>query len=376
MAHFVVAMDKFKGSLGSREAGEAVAAGLSASSDTPVQVIEIADGGDGLVGALATAGLSIEQLEVDGTPIDVATFGAEVVIESAQLVGLVRGGVRVIDPLGASSEPVGRAIRALLAGPRPPQRVIVGVGGTNCTDGGLGLLRGLGARALDEHGEPVPPGGAGLSRLARIDTTTLDDAVRPELPGHTELIFATDVTVPLLGPSGAARMFSPQKGAAPEEVEVLEAGLERLAAVLDRMAGTGPADSVGLIAGSGAGGGMPACALALLDARITAGADLVLTAAGVPSSLGDARLVITGEGAIDRQTSHGKAPGRVVRLAEAAGVPVVLIGGRVDRAAVADLGPAVAAWYSLADLSQDLGDSMLHAAEHLEAVGRIIGRAF
>ncbi|MFN8079006.1 MAG: glycerate kinase [Kineosporiaceae bacterium] len=364
MPHLVVALDKFKGSLTSREAGEALALGLRATSPHPVRVIEVADGGDGLLAALATAGLPREPLE----PLDTREPGGELIwfedaaiLESAQYVGLVRGGVRVVDPLGASSEPVGRAIRALL--PRRPARVIVGVGGTNCTDGGLGLLRGLGAEAFDAAGRPLPPGGGALSDLDHLDLTGLPAELLGEAP-VTRLVFATDVDVPLTGPLGAARMFAPQKGATPDQVELLERGLCRLADVL----GLDPA-----IPGSGAGGGMPAAALAVLGASITSGADLVLRATGLGEALTDALVVFTGEGAIDEQTAHGKGPGRVVQWAAAAGVPVVLVAGSVAPAGVAALGPAVAAWYAVSERARDRADSMARAAELLEDLGRRIG---
>lgn len=367
MPHLVVALDKFKGSLTSREAGEALATGLRATSAHPVQVLEVADGGDGLLTALVAAGLPHEPaalLQAAGASDpggDVVWFEDAAILESAQYVGLVRGGVRMVDPLGASSEPVGRAIRALL--PRRPHRVIVGVGGTNCTDGGLGLLRGLGAEAFDAAGHPLPGGGGALAELDHLDLTGLPDELLGDAPA-THLVFATDVDVPLTGPHGAARMFAPQKGATPGQVELLERGLRRLAAVL----GTDPA-----IPGSGAGGGMPAAALAVLGASITSGADLVLRATGLPEALADALVVITGEGAVDEQTAHGKGPGRVVQLAAAAGVPVVLVAGRVEPAGVTALGPAVAAWYALSDLAADEAESMARAGDFLEEIGRRIG---
>jgi glycerate kinase len=192
------------------------------------------------------------------------------------------------------------------------------------------MLQALGVRLLDADGAELPPGGGALARLDRVDTTGLD----PRLAG-VELVVASDVTNPLVGPEGAAAVFGPQKGATPEQVAELDAALARYAAVLGRDVGTDPSQ----VRGAGGAGGTAAGALAVLGATVVSGAGLVCDLVGLAEALDGAVLAVTGEGALDEQTLSGKAPGEVAARAGAAGVPCVAVAGVVrlpaDRLAAA-----------------------------------------
>lgn len=362
----VIAMDKFKGCLSSIEAGAALAGGLRevlGAPGRPVDVRGLADGGDGLVELLRRAGAPVTghvvQVGGEPRPFDVAWLAGAAVIESAQLVGLHRGGVLRSDPMGASSEAVGLAIGELCGQAEGPSEIVIGVGGTNCTDAGMGLLRGLGAQVRAADGAPIAAGGNGLQALA-----TIDSAAAQELLAGTQLVFATDVTAPLHGPGGAAFGFARQKGASPDQVEALDAGLAHAGRILAAMATGFDPDAPGL----GAGGGMPAAASALLGARISSGADLAFEATGLASAIRSASLVITGEGRFDLGSLGGKGPGRVVQAASAAGVPVIVVAGEIDPAARARA-TTVAGWYALLDAAGSRDDSLAYAAEYLRVIG-------
>jgi glycerate kinase len=319
----VVAIDSFKGSLSSAEAGEAARAGvLRAVPDAEVRVVPVADGGEGTVDALlrAVPGRRVVAPTVDalGRPVEAAYAllddGPTAVVEAAACVGLAQAGrVDAELPPRAGSAGVGLLLRhALDAGAR---RVAVTLGGTACTDGGLGLLVALGARALDDTGRPVPAaGGNPLWRFGSLDPASL-----PDLAG-VELVVLTDVDSPLHGPRGAARVFGPQKGATPEQVGHLDGRLAAWGAAL--------AD----VPGAGAAGGLGAALLALGATR-EPGFDHVARTVGLPAAMAGADLVLTGEGRLDAQTAHGKTPAGVAALARAAGAVVVALAGSVEEGA-------------------------------------------
>jgi glycerate kinase len=239
---------------------------------------------------------------------------------------------------------------ALDAGAR---QVVLGIGGSATTDGGAGMLQALGARLLDDDGREVPPGGAGLARLARVDVAGLDRRL-----AGVEVVVATDVDNPLTGQAGAAAVFGPQKGAGPRDVAVLDAALARFAAVLARDLGT---DVAGL-PGAGAAGGTAAGAVAVLGARIVSGARMVCDLVRLDDALAGAALAITGEGALDGQTLRGKAPGEVARRARAAGVPCLALAGSVRLPAEELRAAGFAAAHGLVELEPDLDRARAGAA--------------
>ncbi|MGO2685109.1 MAG: glycerate kinase, partial [Microbacterium sp.] len=301
----VVASDKFKGSLTAPEVASRVAAGAR-QVDPEIEILEIpvADGGEGTVDAAIAAGFDERRAQVTGPTGDEVTAGyavrgAEAVIEMAQASGLdlLPGGRK--DARGATSLGTGELIRAALdAGSR---RIILGVGGSASTDGGAGLLQGLGARLLDVAGAELPLGGAALADLAEADLSGLD----PRL-AEAELVLASDVDNPLLGATGAAAVFGPQKGASPDDVTALDAALANFVEVLSRgRALPVPAAEAAQSPGAGAAGGVGFAALAL-GAERRAGIDVVLEFTRLAERLEGIDLVITGEGSLDEQSLMGK----------------------------------------------------------------------
>jgi glycerate kinase len=197
--------------------------------------------------------------------------------------------------------------------------MIVCIGGSATTDGGAGTAQALGVRLLDARGRDLPPGGAALLELDRIDVSGLAPDVR-----GVEFVVASDVDNPLLGPIGAAAVYGPQKGASPADVELLDRALARYAEVLHRDLGV----DVAGVPGAGAAGGLGAGLIAFLDATLRPGIDVVMEATHFRERLEDSGLVITGEGMLDEQSMHGKTPAGVLQAAGERGVPVAIICGR------------------------------------------------
>jgi glycerate kinase len=374
----VVAPDKFKGSLTAAEVAARVAAGLARGGFAGEIVSQpVADGGDGTVAAAVSAGFRPVELPVHGpmgTPVTAAYAlrGDVAVIEAAQACGLTLLPRDSLAPLTATSRGVGDLVLAACrAGAR---RIVLGVGGVATTDGGAGLVQALGARLADESGRELPPGGAALARLDSLDLTGL-----PDLSG-VEFLLASDVDNPLLGPYGAAAVYGPQKGASPSDVALLEAGLRRWADVAEAVAG-GPAGGASSadaaardVSGAGAAGGLGFAALLFLSARMRPGIELLLELASFGSLLDGARLVITGEGSLDEQTLHGKAPVGVARAAAAhsPGAPVVAVAGRCTLTAAQLRTAGIAACYALADLEPDLSRSIAQAGPLVEQLAERI----
>ena len=358
----VIAPDKFKGTLTAAQVAAHVAAGLTRARPGLATVqVPVADGGDGTVDAAEAAGYRRVDIGVrgpTGQPVTAsfALLHGTAIIESAQACGLTRlpGGTPA--PLTATSRGVGELILAAVR--MGAKRIVLGLGGVACTDGGAGLITALGARLLDASGTELPPGGAALARLDHIDATRLAD-----LPG-TEVIAATDVDNPLLGPRGAAAVYAPQKGASPQDVARLEEGLARWADVTEQAFGFVTRDEPG----AGAAGGLGFAALGFLGATTRPGIELMLDLLSFTGHLPGARLVITGEGALDTQTLHGKAPAGVARAvaATAPDVPVVAVAG-VCSLTPGQLRPAgIARAYALADIEPDLARCLEHAGLLLE----------
>ncbi|MCX7805752.1 MAG: glycerate kinase, partial [Planctomycetota bacterium] len=204
--------------------------------------------------------------------------------------------------------------------------ILLGIGGSATNDGGAGMAQVLGYRLLDSYGADLPPGGAALLRLARIDASRRD----PRL-GRTVFRTACDVRNPLLGPDGASFTFGPQKGASPDDCALLDRALARFAEIVERDIGV----NVREIPGGGAAGGLGAGAVAFLGASLLPGIEVVLDATGFREALREADAVVTGEGRLDAQTSRGKAPLGVARACREAGVPCLAVAGSVERTGAA-----------------------------------------
>ncbi len=361
----LVAPDKFKGSVTAAEAAAAIAAGLRAArGDLEVVELPVADGGDGTVAAVVAAGFDPVRAVVEGPtgePVD-ATYAVRdgtAVIELAEAAGLRRLPGGAFAALTASSYGAGQLVRAALGA--GSATIVLGIGGSACTDGGAGLVEALGARLYDADGRPVRRGGAALCNLASVELGELPERLRYA----KKIRVASDVANPLLGPSGAATVFGPQKGASPADVALLDQALGRWAALTAAATGR----DVAAAPGAGAAGGTGFAALAYLDAELVPGIDLVLGLIGFDAAAAGADLVITGEGSLDSQTLAGKAALGVARAAGRRGVPVVAVAGQVllGRDELRTAGFAGA--YSLGELETDLQARMTRAGELLERLG-------
>ncbi|MGV4984594.1 glycerate kinase [Streptomyces sp. NRAIS3] len=361
----LIAADKFKGSLTAVQVAERVTAGLRrVVPDLQVEALPVADGGDGTVDAAVAAGFERREVRVAGplgqeVTAAFALRGQTAVVEMAEASGLQRLPAGVFAPLTASTYGSGELLRAALdAGART---IVFGVGGSATTDGGAGMLSALGARFLNEDGEPVSPGGGGLADLARADLSALD----PRL-SSVELVLASDVDNPLTGPKGAPAVYGPQKGASPDDVETLDAALAHFAKVLEDEAGPQSA-RYAASPGAGAAGGIGYGAL-LLGARFRPGIEVMLDVLGFAPALERATLVITGEGSLDEQTLHGKAPAGVAAAARAAGKQVVAVCGRLGLPGEALLAAGIERAYPLTSVEPDVARCIADAGPILERV--------
>lgn len=369
----LVAADKFKGSLTAVQVAERVTAGLRrVVPDLEVEALPVADGGDGTVDAAVAAGFERREVRVTGPLGEAVTAafalrGDTAVVEMAEASGLQRLPAGVFAPLTASTYGSGELLRAALeAGART---IVFGVGGSATTDGGAGMLSALGARFLRADGEPVAPGGGGLADLAHADLSALD----PRL-ADVEFVLASDVDNPLTGPKGAAAVYGPQKGASPEDVETLDAALAHYAKVLEGAIGARAAEYAAS-PGAGAAGGIGYGAL-ILGARFRAGIEVMLDVLGFAPALQRASLVITGEGSLDEQTLHGKAPAGVAAAARAADKEVVAVCGRLALAPEVLGRAGIRRAYALTDIEPDVAKCIADAGPILERVAERIGEHF
>ena len=365
----VLAPDKFKGSVTGSEVAHALADGLRAvRPDVLLSLSPVADGGEGTVAAAVAAGYDEVTVEVTGPagqPVTAAygQAGHRAVVELAAVCGLGLVLARPLDPLGASTYGLGQVLAAAIRG--GAREIILGVGGSASTDGGAGMAQALGARLVDSAGREIGRGGAALGDLASVDLEPL-----AELVAGVSVTLASDVNIPLLGPTGAAAMFGPQKGATAEDIARLELGLENWARLVAEATGRDESQAPG----AGAAGGTGFAALALLDATVRPGIELMLELVRFEAALGQADLVITGEGCLDEQSLAGKAPLGVARAASAAGLPVVAVVGRnllrPERLSAAGFVRV----YPLTALEADVDRSMANAPALLREVGRWIAQ--
>ena len=365
----VLALDKFKGSLTAGEVTEHARRGLlRVRPDADVVPVAVADGGDGTIDALVASGFLVTPVRVTGptgAPIEarIARDGERAAVELAECCGLARLPAGLA-PWDAGTRGLGEAIRTAihLDGVR---EVVVGVGGSASTDGGAGMLQALGVRLIDAAGDPVPPGARGLTLLAAVDWTGLDERLRG--PDAVRLTVASDVYAPLLGPRGAASVFGPQKGLGGDDIPRVDAALAHLAGLADVSAP--PARD---LPGAGAAGGT-GWALLTLGAAVRPGVSLVLELAGFAALVTGAQLVITGEGSLDEQTLTGKTPVGVARAS--AGVPCVAVCGRLGLTPAQLRAVGIADALPLTDLAADTADAMRRAGPLVEdATAALVAR--
>ncbi len=364
-ARVLVAPDKFKGSLPAAGVADAVARGVRAVvPDVDVRCLPVADGGDGTLAAAAAAGFERVAVTVagpTGRPVRSAYARRDgtAVVEMADACGLERLPGGVGDPLRASSRGLGEVIAAALDG--GCREIVVGIGGSASTDGGAGMLAALGARLRDASGAPVPDGGASLLEVAEADLSGLHPAL-----ATADVVVACDVDNPLTGAQGAAAVYGPQKGATPDDVAVLDRAMTRWADVVAAAVGQDGRTTPG----AGAAGGVGLAALAVLDARLRPGIDLVLDLVGFDEALTGCDLVVTGEGSLDEQSLRGKAPVGVAARARARGVPVLAVCGRRALDDVALRAAGIEASYALLDLEPDVDRCLRDPAPLLERLGQ------
>lgn len=323
----LLAPNSFKGSMTAHEAACCMEKGLKESLvDVEIAKMPLADGGEGTVDALihATNGSLIKE-RVHGPLGEIveASYGIlgnkdTAVIEMASASGLSLVPLDARNPMMTSTYGTGELI--LKAMERKIRHVILGVGGSATVDGGLGMAQALGIHCADEWNKEVPFGARGLAHVNSIDISGMHTAL-----SQTKFEVACDVENPLTGSNGAAQVYGPQKGASPEMVIALERGLEHWRSVLERLTGK----TLDNIQGTGAGGGIALPLLALTDAKIYRGIELVLEICHFEREITDCDLVITGEGRLDSQTIAGKGPIGIAKKAREHGIPVIAICGSI-----------------------------------------------
>lgn len=348
------APDSFKGTARSLDVTTALIEGwLSVRGGDDLVSLPQADGGEGTLDVVAASSpgarwsVATSVCRPDGRPVDarwLVLADGRAVTELAESSGIAL--MESLDPFGAGTRGLGEVIAAARS-----ERLSVALGGSASTDGGLGALRALGLRVFDAHGTDVPEGGAGLVRVASIDASGL-----LPVPGDVELL--TDTRAVLCGPTGAAAVFGPQKGASPADIEILDAALARWAELLT---------AAGLIAdpsvpGVGAAGGT-AFGLCAWGAHIAPGAERVSELTGLLDAVGTADLVVTGEGEFDATSLTGKLVGHVLELCGKYSVPVAVVAGRVSVESEVDT-------VSLTDLAGGSAGAMTDPERWLFEAGR------
>ncbi|MDQ1020204.1 glycerate kinase [Streptomyces afghaniensis] len=363
LTRVVVAPSGFKESLSAEAAAEAIAAGVRrVLPGAELDLVPLVDGGEGTAAALAAAtGGRLVTVpttgpvgETVGAHFALLGSGDTAVVEMAAVAGLSLVPRDLRDPGATTTYGVGELIRSALD--RGVRRILVGCGDSGTSDGGAGVLQALGARLLDERGEELPFGGRELTRLHRIDPRGLD----PRL-AEVELLVACNPYNVLCGERGVARVFGPQKGATPEQVEQLSAGLENWAFVLTRDVAV-PDTDLRYGPGTGASGGLGA-GLAALGARLLPRFDVLLDHLDLDARLAPADLVITAEGALDHQTPRGKVPAEVARRAKLYGRPVLALAGTLGEGAHEV--PGVDACHGILPAPMELAEALLRASELL-----------
>lgn len=329
----VIAIDSLKGSLSSMEAGMAIKDGiLAAKPDAEVIVKPLADGGEGTTDALIE-GMNGERIDltVTGpmhTPVD-AYYGYlkdtnTAVMEMASAAGITLVPDSEKNPLLATSYGVGEMINDAIQ--RGCRNFIIGIGGSVTNDGGIGMLKALGVRFLDENDEDAGEGGQALAKVARIDVSGMNPLLK-----ECHIQVACDVNNPLCGENGSTYVYGPQKGVTEDMKKTLDEAMAHFARVTSE---TLENDYMN-IPGAGAAGGLGYAFLAYTGAALTPGIELILDAVGLEEELSSADVVVTGEGRLDFQTAMGKAPVGVARLAKKYNAKVIAFAGSVTKEATA-----------------------------------------
>jgi len=369
--NILIAPNAFKNSLDAQAVAVAIALGLQQSkADCECRLFPVGDGGDG-TGELLIRHLNGERVNVQvhdalGRSIPshfgLVDNGRAAIIEMADASGLRLLKATELNPLHASSYGTGELIKAALD--KGVNKIIIGMGGSATVDGGAGILSSLGIKFFDKTGSLLKPVPAELLDIASIDTSGLDERILP-----CEIIILCDVDNKLLGDDGAAAVFGPQKGASAGDVVKLDAILTKFAAIALQQTGK----DMTTIKHSGTAGGAAAGMYAYLDAKLIPGANSFLNLTHFDQALKNIYLVITGEGSIDEQTLHGKAPAAVAIAAKQKGIKVFGVAGKVPEYPVAALNQYFDRLISINKAPVDLETALKNTRQNLIAVGKEIG---
>ena len=373
MKKFVLAPDSFKESMTAKEVCVAMEKGIrKVFSDAEIVHVPMADGGEGTVESLvdATNGYK-EYVEVQG-PLPKqkvrAYYGIledkkTAVIEMAQASGLMLVDPKVRNPLVTTTYGTGELIKAALN--KGVSTIIIGIGGSATVDGGIGMAQALGVKFTDKYGNNIEPTGSNLAKIDKISMENLDKRVK-----KVNFIIASDVENILTGKKGAAAVFGPQKGATPDEVELLDKGLIHYAEIIRRDIGKNVED----IAGSGAAGGLGAGLIAFLDAKLQSGVEVVANTVELAEKISQADYVFTGEGGMDFQTKYGKTPFGVAQVAKKYHKPVFAeagyLGERIEE--LYDIG--ISAIFGIVDKSESIEESLEKGPQNVERTTENIAR--
>ena len=373
MKKFVLAPDSFKESMTAKEVCVAMEKGIrKVFSDAEIVHVPMADGGEGTVESLvdATNGYK-EYVEVQG-PLPKqkvrAYYGIledkkTAVIEMAQASGLMLVDPKVRNPLVTTTYGTGELIKAALN--KGVSTIIIGIGGSATVDGGIGMAQALGVKFTDKYGNNIEPTGSNLAKIDKISMENLDKRVK-----KVNFIIASDVENILTGKKGAAAVFGPQKGATPDEVELLDKGLIHYAEIIRRDIGKNVED----IAGSGAAGGLGAGLIAFLDAKLQSGVEVVANTVELAEKISQADYVFTGEGGMDFQTKYGKTPFGVAKVAKKYQKPVFAeagyLGERIEE--LYDIG--ISAIFGIVDKAESIEESLEKGPQNVERTTENIAR--
>lgn len=340
----VLAFDKFKGSATAQQLNEAAQDSLRGLDDVSTVCVPIADGGDGTTDVLA-ASLQGQWIAMNApgpllhlNPVNASYFVTDdntALIETAAASGHALVPKEARDVMRASTLGTGLMMRDAME--RGCRNIVLGLGGSATCDAGMGILSALGAEFLDSEGHHLFPCGASLKDISHIETRGIPHEVQ-----ECHFTLLTDVDNPLCGHKGTAAVYAPQKGASPQQVELLERGMRHVAGIVG--------SDIANLAGCGAAGGIPAMMLHLLECHLLPGAPYVLSHNGLQEALKEADLVITGEGQLDRQTLMGKAPGQVIAMARERGIDVAAVCGII----APDFDPKQAGLQAAIAVSEDL----------------------
>ena len=323
----VIAIDSFKGSLTSTEAGQAVAIGIQQQfPQCQIKLLPIADGGEGMLAVmLNTVEGEVQYLTAHNpcmenirTSYGISADGTTAFIEMANISGLPLIRKEQQNPMKTTTYGTGELIRDALE--KGCTQFIIGIGGSATNDAGIGMLQALGFEFLDKKYQPLGFGGEILGKIDSINIRKVDPKVK-----SAHFIVACDVQNPFYGPNGAAAIYARQKGANDAMIEELDRGMQAFAQVIQRETGK----DISMIPGSGAAGGMGGGMLAFLNAELRSGADLLLDLSHFESQIEGADLIITGEGRMDRQSLMGKITGKILEAGKRKEIPVIAFAGSI-----------------------------------------------